>query len=155
MCSISPMLIIQTFLKMPSQSLLTDEEVGQREGDLISDLSASLFYLCLTAVKWALLSLTEGYGSSDTADERAPALSGESHLFPLTCSVKWIEAEPLVSLSFFTTPAPVPPLPVSLPFLFPCWVLTPFLQLQHTARMMGLRFALLQESRPRPSRWHH
>lgn len=66
--------------------------------------------------------------------------SGESHLFPLTCSVKWIEAEPLVSLSFFTTPAPVPPFPISLPFLFPCWVLTPFLQLQHTERMMGLRF---------------
>ncbi len=67
--------------------------------------------------------------------------SGESHLFPLTCSVKWIEAEPLISLSFFTTPAPVPPLPVSLPMLFPCRVLTPFLQLQHTARMMGLRFS--------------
>lgn len=115
-------------------------EVGQWERDLISVLSASLFYLCLTAVEWALLSLMEEYGSSDTADERAPALvRGKSFIsVDLLGQVDWSWASRFTL--FLYNPCPVPPLWLSLPFLFPRWVPTPFLQLQHTVRMMGLRF---------------
>lgn len=119
MCSISQMLIMQTFLKMLSQSLLTDEEVGQIEGDLISDLSASLFYFCLTAVKWALLSLTEGYSSSDTADERAPALvRGKSFIsVDLLGQVDWSWASHFTLFLYNPCPRPSPPsLP---PYAFP------------------------------------
>ncbi len=140
MCSISPMLIIQTFLKMPSQSLLADEEVGQREGDLISDLSASLFYLCLTAVKWALCPWRRIWQQWHSGWESSSLGQGKVIYFRWPARSSGLKLSLSFHSLFFTTPAPVPPLPVSLPFLFPCWVLTPFLQLQHTARMMGLRF---------------
>ncbi len=60
--------------------------------------------------------------------------SKESHLFPLTHSVKWIEAEPF-DLAFTLPP---PPSPVESTLL---------LQLLQTEKVMGLRFCLDKEVR--------
>lgn len=93
-------------------------EVSQRVVDLISVLSPSLFYLCLAAVKWALLSLMEGYGSSDTADERAPALvRGKSFIsVDLLGQVDWSWASRFTL--FLYNPCPRPSLPHLPPFSF-------------------------------------